>query len=62
MNSGPAVTTGKAAEALGIAPDTLQRWAKAGKVQPAFITAGGQYRWDVDDLRRQLAPKPRQAD
>jgi 8-oxo-dGTP pyrophosphatase MutT (NUDIX family) len=49
-------TTAEAAADLGIGVPTLQRWAKARKVRPAFITAGGQYRWDIDDLRRQLAP------
>lgn len=52
-------TTAQAAADLGIAAATLQRWAKAGKVTPAFVTAGGQYRWDIDDLRRQLAPRAR---
>lgn len=47
--------TGPAAEALGVHPVTLWRWWKAGRVHPAWITAGGQTRWDVTDLRRQLA-------
>lgn len=52
------VTTGKAAEALGVSPVTLQRWAHAGLVKPAHRTAGGHFRWDVDDLRRQLGAPP----
>lgn len=35
-------------------PATLWRWAKSGRVQPELHTAGGQARWDVDKLRRQL--------
>jgi 8-oxo-dGTP pyrophosphatase MutT (NUDIX family) len=32
----------------------LWRWAKAGRVHPELYTAGGQARWDVEKLRRQL--------
>jgi predicted site-specific integrase-resolvase len=49
------VTTAVAARALGVAGSTLWRWQKAGHVTPAFTTMGGQARWDVDDLRRQIA-------
>jgi excisionase family DNA binding protein len=52
--SGRHVTTGKAAEALGVSLTTLQRWAHQGLVTPALRTAGGHFRWDLDDLRRQL--------
>jgi 8-oxo-dGTP pyrophosphatase MutT (NUDIX family) len=52
------VTTGAAARALGIASTTLQRWAHAGLVKPAFRTAGGHFRWNIDELRRQLNGLP----
>jgi DNA-binding transcriptional MerR regulator len=48
------VTTRVAAEAIGVGVSTLQRWAQAGLVQPAWRTPGGQARWDVDDLKAQL--------
>ena len=48
------VPTGTAAAAIGVDPVTLQRWANAGKVTPALRTPGGHFRWDLDDLRRQL--------
>jgi excisionase family DNA binding protein len=48
------ITSPQAAKELGIHLVTLQRWAKAGIVKPAFRTAGGRYRWDLDDLKRQL--------
>ncbi|HEX5121059.1 MAG TPA: helix-turn-helix domain-containing protein [Pseudonocardiaceae bacterium] len=48
------VTTAEAARALGINRGTLARWARDGAVVPAVTTPGGQYRWDMDDLRRQL--------
>lgn len=48
------VSTPVAAKALGIGKTTLGVWAREGKVTPAWITQGGQYRWDLEDLRRQL--------
>lgn len=53
-NQSRLISTGEAARALGIAPTTLQRWAHAGLVQPAFRTAGGHFRWNIDQLRQQL--------
>jgi len=47
------VTTGQAARELGIDPTTLQRWAHAGIVKPAWRTAGGHMRWDLEQLREQ---------
>lgn len=54
------VSTGVAATELGVAATTLQRWAHAGAVKPAYRSPGGHFRWDLDDLRRQLdaAPSP----
>jgi excisionase family DNA binding protein len=52
------VTTGEAAKALGVGLTTLQRWAHAGLVTPAFRTPGGHFRWDIDDLRSQLRARP----
>ncbi len=39
--------TRKAAAKLGIHPNTLRRWANAGKI-PHFKTTAGQRRYDVD--------------
>jgi predicted site-specific integrase-resolvase len=49
------VATGVAAKALGIDRATLHRWWVAGLVTPAFVTAGGHARWDLDELRAQLS-------
>ena len=54
----PYVTSRVAAEQIGVGLSTLQRWAAAGQVTPAWRTPGGQARWDLDDLRRQLRIKP----
>jgi 8-oxo-dGTP pyrophosphatase MutT (NUDIX family) len=48
------VSTGVAANAVGVASTTLQRWAHAGLVTPALRTPGGHFRWDLADLRKQL--------
>jgi len=48
------VTTGPAADAAGVHPNTLWRWWKDGLVQAAAMTAGGQTRWDIEDLLRQI--------
>jgi 8-oxo-dGTP pyrophosphatase MutT (NUDIX family) len=49
------VTTGVAARALGVDEATLWRWAQQGQVTPLLRTPGGHLRWDIDQLRRQLA-------
>ena len=54
----PHVTSRVAADALGVGLSTLQRWAAAGIVTPAWRTPGGQARWDLDDLQRQLGYPP----
>lgn len=48
------VRTAEAARLLDVDPSTLARWARQGIVQPVNRTAGGQARWDLDELRRQL--------
>lgn len=56
MNECPLMshTTQAAARELGVDRATLWRWKQAGIVEPQWQTAGGQARWDIDDLRRQL--------
>jgi RyR domain len=48
------VTTGAAARELGISTATLTRWVGRRLVIPAEVTAGGHYRWNLDDLRAQI--------
>jgi DNA-binding transcriptional MerR regulator len=48
------ISTGEAAKALGVARETLFRWWQQGLVTPELVTPGGQARWDMADLRRQL--------
>ena len=35
-----------AAETLGVCPQTVRRWAKAGII-PHYVTRGGRYRYDL---------------
>ncbi len=52
------LTSGEAAEKIGISRGSLQRWARDGRIRPAMTTPGGQYRWKIADLRRQLGMAP----
>jgi DNA-binding transcriptional MerR regulator len=48
------VTSGVAARDLGVSIATLSRWTARGYITPAQVTAGGQYRWDLPALQRQV--------
>lgn len=52
------LTSQEAADALGVGVSTLQAWAARGIVTPAWRTPGGQARWDLHDLERQLDMPP----
>lgn len=49
------INTQDAARELNVHPATLRRWIKERVVTPADRTVGGHARWDLDDLRRQVA-------
>jgi excisionase family DNA binding protein len=50
------LTTGQAAEELGVSAETVRRWVKAGLV-PAMVTPGGRHLIDRADLDK-LRPRP----
>lgn len=52
------VPTGVAAREIGVSRQTLARWRSEKLVTPAIVTAGSHARWDVEDLKRQLAERP----
>jgi molybdopterin-binding protein len=47
----PAYRIGQAAELLGVSPDTVRRWADAGRIK-ATVAAGGRRYVDGADLAR----------
>lgn len=53
------LSTGEAARALGLSSRSLARWAKEGQVTPALTTPGGQYRFNLDDLRAEIRAMPK---
>lgn len=50
------VSLGPASRLLGVDPDTLRRWADAGRVR-AFATPGGHRRFSIADLERLAAAR-----
>ncbi|NUT91242.1 MAG: MerR family transcriptional regulator [Saccharothrix sp.] len=48
------VSTGVAAQAIGVSRATLARWWANGLVKPELVTAGGQARWNVETLKADL--------
>ncbi|WP_433556208.1 helix-turn-helix domain-containing protein [Pseudonocardia xinjiangensis] len=56
------LSTKQAADALGLAERSLSRWAREGRLTPTIETPGGQFRWDLEDLRTQLRALRRKTD
>ncbi|NIH86561.1 MerR family transcriptional regulator [Amycolatopsis granulosa] len=48
------VGSGELAAELGLSRRSISRYAERGWIKPALVTPGGQYRWDVEDVRNQL--------
>ena len=48
------LTTAEAARFLGISRRALSRYAQNGQLEPTLVLPSGHYRWDIDDIRRQL--------
>jgi excisionase family DNA binding protein len=55
------LTTREAADAIGIALKTLQKYVREGRVIPTIRLPGGQMRWDLEHLKDQLRGKPRES-
>lgn len=48
------IASAEAARALGVHRSTLLRWQRDGLVTPAKVTIGGQARWRLAELERQV--------
>ena len=54
MTADRLLTTGELARELGLSARSLARWAQEGQLTPTLVTPGGQYRWELEDVREQL--------
>lgn len=45
------LTTSEVAQTFGVDPSTVRRWVMLGKLAPALVTPGGQYRFRRADLQ-----------
>lgn len=50
----PLLSTGETARRLGLSRTSLQRYVKAGQIEPDLVTPGGHYRFDPEHVREQL--------
>lgn len=48
------LTSREAADSIGIALKTLQKYVREGKVKPTLRLPSGQMRWDLEELKSQL--------
>lgn len=49
-------TTAEAADWLGVTVGTFHRWVRERKIKPTLRLPGGDFRWDLTELRQQLQP------
>ncbi|WP_081722703.1 helix-turn-helix domain-containing protein, partial [Saccharopolyspora rectivirgula] len=48
------IASSELARELGVSRSTIARWVQNGWIKPALVTAGGQARFDLDDIKEQL--------
>ncbi|WP_214403115.1 helix-turn-helix domain-containing protein [Pseudonocardia lacus] len=53
------LSTGQAAKAIGVSARSLSRWVTEGLIEPTLVTPGGQFRFDLDELKAQMKRRPR---
>ncbi|WP_007025151.1 MULTISPECIES: helix-turn-helix domain-containing protein [Saccharomonospora] len=54
MGARKLLTSREVADELGLSARTIARYARDGSLVPTIVTPGGQYRWDLDDVKRQM--------
>lgn len=52
------ISTKRLARLVGVEPETVRRWVRAGKVTPAGQTPGGHYRFRREQAEELLAGPP----
>jgi DNA-binding transcriptional MerR regulator len=48
------VSSGELADELGLSRRSISRYVQKGWLKPTLVTPGGQYRWDVEEVRKQF--------
>jgi excisionase family DNA binding protein len=48
------LTSADVAKRLGVTSQTIARWVRGGRLTPAYVTPGGQYRFRWSEVREQL--------
>ncbi|WP_282975243.1 MerR family transcriptional regulator [Saccharopolyspora erythraea] len=48
------MSSSEVARELGVTRQTVARWVRQGIVTPAAVTAGGQARFRLDEVKQQL--------
>lgn len=54
MSARKLLTSRELADELGLSTRTISRYAREGSLVPTIVTPGGQYRWDLEDVKRQM--------
>jgi excisionase family DNA binding protein len=52
--AGRLLTAAELAAELRVSVKTVREWARSGRIKPAAVTPGGQYRFRLDDVLEQL--------
>jgi excisionase family DNA binding protein len=58
----PLITTRDLARHLQVHPKTVQEWVRSGRITPTAVTPGGQFRFDLDDVLKQLGQPRKRPD
>lgn len=48
------LTSGELADELGLSRRAISDYARQGKITPALRTPGGQYRWNLEQVKAEM--------
>lgn len=54
MSRRPLLTSSQLAAELGLSRQSIARYAARGWITPELRTPGGQYRWNLDDVKAEM--------